>query len=1283
MQNTAGRIAALVAVLVVLSGIGIWHHLSGSPSDSDPAAQTLVQRLFGWGRKQTNLGADFLSTPPPLRGGKHPGEKPAAETPKPDYSASLTGSVKNEQGRPVGEARITVRGVASGFEKTVTTGQDGDFKVQGIPPGTHDILCAHPQFVTLIRPNYTFQTATEAKADFVLPLGATVKGEVVDEEQKPLPDVQVRARRRKMEMLSSGGDVFQDDATYKTRPTGKDGKFEIEGLALGENVFDVQKPGYELLSQVIVIQADKATTPLKFVLKKTGRIAGRVVNEESAPVANVTVILTRFKAFGQPGHSLESGQFKVTTNADGRFEFTKLFNEGFYDLKFEHQDYAVGFMPLVAVGSEQLVAVIEKGGTLEGVAQFIDRATTPAVVQIAVEAVIKDTTITRQVLPDGSGKFRFDHLPYGTYRIFADQDGYISEPREGLKVTRNESPANLVIELYRATRVEGRVVSAEDQQGIAGATVTIDSTYGWDKKRTRRFQGKSDQHGQFRFDRLPGGLHVALADAKGFVKTATGTSAQTFSVEPGERRSDIVLRLYRGGTVEGVVRDATGQTVAGAKVQLYMAPTMANRRLDVKSLNAMTDANGYFRIAGIDVGERVQFYASAVKAGWAKSRSRLIDLTAEQPAATTEINMVSGATVSGKVTDLDDFPIPGTEVRYESYEFPGDPSSSETIVHSAPDGSFLLTGCPPGKAVLKVSRSGYVEQTRQITTMDRKARAGEDFKLQPGLTITGRVVTLKGKPIPNARVQAFGIEGAAGRDQALTDANGQFRLANLGTGRFRLQAQFKLTTPDGEQQYRFDLPAVRSGQQGVELECDVDNTASGVVESDARKRINDFTIVLKSRDDTSPRQTFDFHLRRSQKSSGGLLRLLNLPRGVYSIEVAANGYEPFRSNSIYIGPGSRTELPPIRLRPAGGITGTILSSSSRRPVNGVRVRVFEQPKRQETTAVVLATANTDYAGRFNITSVGQGTYRIEMDHPAYEAAKLDGVRVTRRSSTDVGEIFLEAGGTVQGSVTDEFGDPVPGITVLVSGLLPDKSATTDAAGNFLIQGVRPGPWPVVAKGTLRNRRVYTFTNVVVEAERSQTVDFRLELTANLQGLVTMCDAGVVRSGRVQIHPFDENTNVLEDVHYDAAVVAQRYAISAVPPGNYLLWASGLGVAGTFRLWESIYLNRGQNTENLVVARGAVAGRVHGAGSEPIAGVQLQMRPILTGLRVPQSLYNSLISVVFSNQAGEFVFPYLSPGTYQMLYLDPVRLPGGQWVAQPPVYVGPDQNVGGNIISVGN
>ncbi|MCX7718491.1 MAG: carboxypeptidase-like regulatory domain-containing protein [Candidatus Sumerlaeaceae bacterium] len=1283
MRNYAGRIAALLAVLVVLVAIGVWNRLADEPPNEHTASRSLVQRLFGWGVKRSGLESDFLSVPPPLRSRKPTAGNAPAETPKPDYSAGLAGRVKNELGQPVADARITVRATASGFDKTVTTNKDGAFRMDGIPPGTNDILCVHPKFVTLIRPNFTFQTATVAEADFVLPLGATIKGEVVDEEQKPLADAQIRARRRKMEMLTGGGNVFLDDATYKTRPSGKDGKFQVEGVALGENVFDVHKPGYELLSQVILVEPDKAANPVKFILKKTGKIAGRVLNEDSQPVANVAVTLIRYKPFGGESHPIEPGKYKVATNEDGRFEFTKLFNEGFYDLQLEHEAYALGVVPLVAVGSDQVACVLEKGGTIEGVAQFIDQATTPAVVQIAVESVIKDTTVTRRALPDGSGAFRFEHLPYGTYRIFADQSGFVSEPKDGLKVGRNESPKDLVVDIYRATRVEGRVVSAEDQQGIAGATVTIEATYGTDKRRNRKFQSKSDQHGQFQFDRLPGGLHVAVADAKGFVKTATGTSAQTFSVEPGERKSDVVLRLYRGGTVEGVVRDANGQTVPGAKVQLYMAPTMATRRVDVKNLNATTDANGYFRIAGIDVGERIQFYASAVKAGWAKSRSRIIDLTAEQPSATTEINLVAGATISGKVTDLADFPIPGTEVRYESFEFPGDPSSSETIVHTAPDGTYMLTGCPPGNAALKVSRSGYVEQIRRIATMDRKSRAGEDFKLQSGLTITGRVVTLKGKPIPNARVQAFGIEGAAGRDQAMTDSEGNFRLANLGQGRFRLQADFKLSTPDGEQQYRFELAAVKSGQQGVELECDVDNTASGVVESEARKRINDFTVVLRSRTDLSPRQTFEFNLQRSSKSTGGLLRLVNVPRGVYSLEVAASGYEPFRDNNVYLGPGTRTELPTIRLRAAGGITGTVLSSSNRRPVNGVRVRVFEQPKKQETKGAALATVTTDYAGRFKINSIGQGTYRLDMDHPAYEPAKLDGVRVSRRSSTDVGEVFLEAGGTIQGSVTDEYGDPVPGITVLVSGLMPDKTVTTDAAGNFLIQGVRPGPWPIVAKGTLRNRRVYTFTNVVVEAERSQTVDFRLELTATLDGLVTTRDAGVVRSGRVQIHPFDENANVLEDVHYDATISAHRYAISAVPPGNYLLWASGLGMAGTYKLWQSIYLNRGQNTENLTVSGGAISGRVVGAGGEGVASVQMQLRPIFSGLRLPQSLYNSLISVVYTNRNGEFVFPYLGAGTFQMLYLDPVRLPGGQWVAQPPVYVGPDQIVGGNIIRVGN
>ena len=93
---------------------------------------------------------------------------------------------------------------------------------------------------------------------------------------------------------------------------------------------------------------------------------------------------------------------------------------------------------------------------------------------------------------------------------------------------------------------------------------------------------------------------------------------QTFNLVPGERKGDLALRLYTGGTVEGTVRTADGQTVGGAEVQLYIAQTMPGVRIDPKNLKATADENGRFKIGGIEVGERLQLYASAQKPGYSR-----------------------------------------------------------------------------------------------------------------------------------------------------------------------------------------------------------------------------------------------------------------------------------------------------------------------------------------------------------------------------------------------------------------------------------------------------------------------------------------------------------------------------------------------------------------------------------------------------------------------------------------------------------------------------------------
>lgn len=1263
MSSNAGRIAALIALLTLMLGACYWSVVQDREQIEKGDSKTRLGHLFSRkGLIPQGISISGTHRPGSLQGG--PGSKDAPSAKDPELSCSLSGLACNEETTPIKDVKITVRS-GSGVVQEVTTNDAGHFQVYGLQPATYDILAAHPTYATLIRPNFTVRLHEDSpELKFVMPLGNPLKGKVVDEEDKPIKDAQILSHKRKRAQLADG-ETYLDDTLYKTQRSQADGTFLLTGIAAGENILEVSGRGYELSIKPVNVIPEKINDEIKVVLKKTGKIGGIVVDDRQYPVGTATVCLTRYKPFGAAAQVLAKEQFTTITDERGRFSFSKLHNEGFYDLSIEHEAFAPGIFPLITVGTEQLTCVLDQGGGIEGRVEYVDRPTTPAVVLVAAEVIIKGTTFTKEVQSDGKGEFKFARLPFGSYRLYSDSSEIQSEPKTDIPCVKGKPTKDVLLEVYQMSRVKGRVSDAENDTPIEGATVTVQSTYGYKTARSKAFELHSDSHGQFEFGRLPGGMHTVKAIADGFLKNGKGQASQSFRLEPGESKSDVALRLDHGGSIEGFVLDPNGRAVAGCKIQLFQAGPGPNPEA-VKALAGASDNSGYFKIRGIEVGDRAMMYASASKPGFAKSKSPLCTLTAKKPECSTQINLLYGATVSGRVTDTQSMPIARAEVKLTSGNFPGDPTPSEVKVYTGPDGSYEVPHCPVGGTGVVASRSGFVEQRRDLTLVDAKRTDNVDFKLQSGIRIAGRVASLDGDPIANAKVTARPVEGA-GTDQAVTDKNGYFSLTNLGKGTFRVEASFPLKTADGDQNYVFVLPKVASGTDSAFIDCDVGNSASGLVTGEGEKALNTFSISLRSRTDTRPSQDFTFNLDRGYNNSRGLVRILSMPRGVYSLTVSSEGYEPYRLENLQIGPHQRTTLPHLNLQPAGGITGSLESATSGKPLNDVIIRLLDKNKSDSEARASAIVGRSDFAGNFRVSCVPAGIYSVEFEHPSYLPLRLDDVSVSRKRNSDLGKVTLDAGGVVQGIVSDAFGNPVPGVSISISDSIPVKQAATDLSGNYLIQGVRPGQWAVVANGTVNSRRVYTFTTIHVQPDEPQQADFVFETSADLDGTILTQDSSL-QSASVRIHPFDEHANVIEDIFYDATMTTPYFSINAVPPGQYFLWSKGFASSTPYSLWQNTFLNRGRNTVSLNVGSSQITGRIVKPDGVPAAGCGLQLMPLFDNLRIPKSLYNSLIRPAFADSQGVFRFNNLNRGAYQLIYLDPAGGLSTQWIAMPPVSV---------------
>jgi protocatechuate 3,4-dioxygenase beta subunit len=1275
------RRALILAGLLSLLAL-VW--LFSAPDDSGQAhARTLVERLENSARARLSFLWRQGSSKRRSAGQKTSNSSSAKSRERQQPGTIVQVQVLDDRLKPVRDARISFEQLKKGAKPIQLTSSGSGSASGELPGGTYQLAVSHPKYAPYKAAPVIALADQPLNITVVLDAAVTITGTVVDEENRPLAGVHVNGERRRVEHLQSGGSTYVNNAAYTPVDTSAAGKFEMADVAIGPTRFAFTLEGFATVDQEVDIPAGGLKEPMKIVLARPAIIAGQLVDEQQHPVTSATVRVRRFRRYGD-AEAQTSPTVSVVSSTTGAFTLRHLLQEAAYDIQVDHPSYATAVFPAVPANSHDLVWTLERGGRIEGRALFIDRPSTAAQVLLTAQAVIQGTTITKVAASTGTGDWAFEHLPYGTYKLGLREEEFGMDPKPPLVCEKDRPTTGVLVEVYAAIPLLGKAIDVETGGQVEGAKITSHASYGYAVTRTRDFTATTDEHGEFLFPRLPSGVHSLVGKADGYLPSDAGGQAMAITLQRGDTPHDLVVPMSRGGSVEGYVRDAEGDALPDADVQLFAASTTLSN-FPVKDLHTVTDAGGRFYIRGFPLGERVQLFASAAKPGYAKSRSPLMDLGLDRPRAVTAVTLTAGGVVTGRVTDVSGHPLPLTKMTFESREFLGDPSSSGFSVQTGTDGTYLLEHCTPGSMRVTAARQDYVTQVRTGTVKEGSLLSRFDFKLVSGNKIAGTVADYQGRPIAGARVSATPLEKASGTGTATTDKRGQFTIPNLSGGFFRVEASFPLTTPDGQQQYTFIERRVPSGSITLPIDCDLEASARGELLDEDGTGINQFKLTLRSRLDTNPPQDFRFSIERSVTAAHGMYRLLQVPRGLYTMELKAEGYEPYRSDDIVIGPGAHTNLATIRLRSATGIKGTVVSATTGKPVANATVRVLDTSKGEVVTvnrielaaynrsdvieyldsyfdsnadldpnrqfrpvarvrANVSATAKTDFLGRFTVSGTAPGQYTLEFEHPSYSLLRLDRIAVSRAEVTDLGEVQLEPGGELRGQVLDGAGRPVYNATVYLRGERAGRNSThTDLGGNYMFRGASPGRRTVVVRATVGARSVYAFGFAEVREDLDSTYNFVLALDATVRGTLLSPDTPA-KTGSVRLYPLDEDDAPVTDIHYDGTARGPGFSIAGIPAGSYMAVATGTA-ASSFALWQQVDVYRGENAINFPLGSGFVSGvTVTPAG--PLApGVRLQLRPEPATAPLPPALYTTLVRSATSSASSKYSFAYLPAGIY--------------------------------------
>ena len=435
-------------------------------------------------------------------------------------------------------------------------------------------------------------------------------------------------------------------------------------------------------------------------------------------------------------------------------------------------------------------------------------------------------------------------------------------------------------------------------------------------------------------------------------------------------------------------------------------------------------------------------------------------------------------------------------------------------------GRFRVEGMMPGEYSVTVTRPGFVRanpkpEEESITVTAGQELTGLAYKMQATGVITGKITEADGDPLQGVTVWVKRVgtnaapapgngptEGDAGEET--TNDLGEYRIANLRGGQYVMQAQThgRGPAPNPADKGKQKDPAVYAlTYYPGTLE---EKSASAVRVTPGATTIANFSMVtsesyrvsgtVKVAGNPQNMQMFlvseNGQTEAQQLGDGGKFEFRNILPGTYVAQIvdggAAEAYTRMIGSPIVV---SNSDVTGLQLEPVEGgtVSGKVRTEDGENlkwaelNINLRRVTDANEPPQMANVGAMGGNVNLNEDGSFVLKYVTGGTYQVElMTSPEQfqnyyvKSVMIDGREVVDTGFAVSGEMVLEVvmsakAASVEGTVVDENGQAVAGATVVSlpsSGVLarPDsyQMQKADAAGHFLLRGMNPGAYVVVA-----------------------------------------------------------------------------------------------------------------------------------------------------------------------------------------------------------------------------
>ena len=373
----------------------------------------------------------------------------------------------------------------------------------------------------------------------------------------------------------------------------------------------------------------------------------------------------------------------------------------------------------------------------------------------------------RRTKADDQGRFRFETIPSGNYRIWAFKED-LTSPREPVFSQEAPSPegvrfAPIRLLLSPGKQVKVTVASAATRQPIEGAQVSLG--YPDRRKATTGSDGVAIVRGL-----LPNKYEITVL-AAGYAQEERDIDlADSPAITP------ISFALNQGGLVQGKLTDKDERPLAGIQVD-YRSEGSVNGYF---GQSPTTDQEGHYRNAHLPLGTQIEISYSGEDYLPAK---KVVTLTRE--AREQQINMQlekrpRGGSVAGVVTDPEGKPIAGAKVG--NY---GNRSDEMRETTTDTTGRFVLHDLLKDHVghEIVVQARGFSPVLRRVEPGPEGSPSDASVQLPRGHFLHGRVENGAGEPLKGASVWISNRSGPFHAFQSVqADEQGRFHLDSLDGG---------------------------------------------------------------------------------------------------------------------------------------------------------------------------------------------------------------------------------------------------------------------------------------------------------------------------------------------------------------------------------------------------------------------------------------------------------------------------------------------------------------------